>query len=184
MYSTRREDISALAAKSADNAWVMIAGFVVMGICTVALGVGLREALGGTRRQRVGPGLVILAGAGIFFSGVFRNDCSSEQAACEALIEADEVSWHHYAHDLAGIVTFLSFIFAPLFTGLRLRSLPDWRSLGRPSILLTPALFVLLVLLLSEVFPGSIGIIQRIIITSAFLWFAIIGLRLYSLSDG
>lgn len=183
-YSTRHEEISGLAADTSDNAWIMVAGFVVMGICTLGLGYGLRRVLGGASRwQRVGPVLVITAGVGIFFAGVFRNDCSGLTEVCQARIEAGDVSGQHMLHDLAGIIAFLSFIFAPFFTGWRLRKLPDWRDLSLASMFLTPLLLVLLVLFVGEIVSGWSGVVQRLLVTTAFAWIAIMGLRLYAVGE-
>jgi len=44
-YSPRREDISALAASDAQHAWIMITGFVLLGVGTVALAAGLASTL-------------------------------------------------------------------------------------------------------------------------------------------
>jgi hypothetical protein len=161
----------------------MIFGFVVLGSCTALLGVGLLRALGGPLRRRNGPALVIIAGVAIFCAGVFRNDCSTERAACEALIEAGDISWHHTAHDLASVVAFLAFIFAPVFSGWSMRSKPYWRALSLPSKLLTPLLIVLLILYGGELVSGWNGVMQRALVTLAFFWLALMGLRLAALPD-
>lgn len=180
-YSVRREDISGLAAETADAAWLMIAGFVVMGSCTILLGVGLLRALGGPLRRRIGPVLVVSAGVAIIGAGLFRNDCSSTRAECEALIEAGDVSWQHSAHDLVSGVLFLAFILAPLCTGWGLRGKPYWQPLSLPSMLLTPVLIVLVTLYAGEAFPAWNGVMQRLLVSSAFLWLAVMGLRLYAM---
>ena len=53
-YPAAEIQISGLAAPDARDPWIMVAGFVVLGGCTVAFGAALHEALGG--RGRVGPG--------------------------------------------------------------------------------------------------------------------------------
>ena len=46
-YSPRREDISALAALDAEQPWIMVVGFLALGLGIVALGLGLPSVLAG-----------------------------------------------------------------------------------------------------------------------------------------
>ena len=176
-YSTMHEDISGLAADTADNAWVMMIGFLILGVCIAVFGYGFRRFLGGKKRQQIGPVLVVIAGLGIFSAGIFRNDCSTGVPACEALYDAGEVSWHHHAHDLSAIPAFVGLVFAPIFSGFRFRKLPEWRNLAWPSIVLTPVLIALIL-------GGSgewRGLFQRLIVSAAFIWLILVALRLRSL---
>jgi hypothetical membrane protein len=68
-YSLRRDYISELAALDARHAWIMITGFLWLGVGTVALGIGLAGALVG-RLARIGSILVVLAGIGIIVAGL------------------------------------------------------------------------------------------------------------------
>ena len=49
--------LSGLAAPDARDPWIMLAGFLALGGCTVAFGAALRQALRGnaTRRRGAGP---------------------------------------------------------------------------------------------------------------------------------
>jgi hypothetical protein len=105
-YSARREDISALAALDAEQPWIMVIGFLALGLGVVALGLGLPSVLAGGLSARVGALLVTVAGFGILVAGVARNDCSSELAACKAREDAGELSWHHHVHDLVSVPGF------------------------------------------------------------------------------
>jgi hypothetical membrane protein len=93
-YSVRQEDISALAAMDAQYAWIMITGFVVLGVGTVALAAGLASTLRYPSAV-IGSVLLMIAGIGLAVAGLARNDCSSELPACAARADAGEVSWHH-----------------------------------------------------------------------------------------
>ena len=182
-YSVRREDVSGLTAETADAPWATITGIVVMGACTVLLGVGLLRALGGPLRRCAGPLLIIASGVATICVGVFRNDCSTALPACQALIEAGDISWRHIAHDLATWVVFTAFIAAPLPTGWRMRSELYWRPLALPSMLLTPLLGVLLVLYGIEPVAGWGGALQRALLTPGLVWLAVLGLRLAVLPE-
>ena len=48
--------LSGLAAPDARDPWIMLAGFLVLGGCTVAFGAALRRALRGTATGGAGPG--------------------------------------------------------------------------------------------------------------------------------
>ena len=45
-YSPRHEDISALAALDAQRPWIMVTGFLALGVGVTLLGLGLRLRLG------------------------------------------------------------------------------------------------------------------------------------------
>jgi hypothetical membrane protein len=49
-YSVRQEDVSALAALDAQHAWIVITGFVLLGVGTVAL-AAVWQARSGTHLQ-------------------------------------------------------------------------------------------------------------------------------------
>jgi hypothetical membrane protein len=179
-YSVRREDISALAALDAQNAWIMITGFLLLGAGIVALGAGLAGALKG-RPATVGSILVVVAGVGIIVAGLARNDCSSELEACANRADAD-VSWHHATHDLVSLVVFLALVAASLLLARAFRGDQSWRDL-RPYSLITAVLgLVLLVLFITGVAGSWNGLLQRVFVTVLFLWIAVLGARLIRLS--
>lgn len=67
-YSARREDISALAARTAEHPWLMTAGLDMTGLLVAAFALGLHR---GVRRGSVtGPALVVLCGLGIVALGL------------------------------------------------------------------------------------------------------------------
>jgi hypothetical membrane protein len=183
-YSIRREDISALSALTADSPWLMMGGFLIMGACTILLGISLMSLFGGSRRQRIGPGLITLAGLGMMLAGVFRNDCSSALDACKVLVDAGDVSWHHNAHDGVSILVFLALIIAPLVMAGRFLTRPDWASLRLGSMMISPVLLLLLVLFGSEAFPSVGGIIERVMILLAMGWLAVLGAHVFTASKG
>ena len=91
-YSPRQDYISELAALDARYTWIMITGFLLLGVGTVALGIGLAGAVEGGL-ARIGSILVALAGVGIIVAGLARVDCRSRLDACAARIDAGDVSW-------------------------------------------------------------------------------------------
>ena len=181
-YSVRRDYISELAALDARHPWIMIAGFLLLGAGTVALGIGLAGALEG-RLARIGSILVALAGIGAIVAGLARNDCRSRLAACAARIDAGEVSWHSATHEVASSVIFLALVAAPLVLARAFSGDESWRDLRAYSITTGVVGLVLLVLVFTGVAgPAWTGVVQRVFVTVLLLWIAILGARLIRLS--
>jgi hypothetical membrane protein len=180
-YSPRRDYISELAALDARHAWLMITGFLLLGIGTVALGIGLAGALKG-RLARIGSILVAFAGVGIIVAGLARVDCRSRLDACAARIDAGDVSWHSATHELVSLVLFLALVAAPLVLARAFSGDEPWRDLHAYSITTGVVGLVLLVLLFSGVAGSWTGVVQRVFVTVLLLWIAILGARLIRLA--
>jgi hypothetical membrane protein len=180
-YSVRREDISALAALDAQYAWIMITGFVLLGVGMVALGAGLAGALKG-RSATVGSILVAVAGVGIIVAGLARNDCSSQLDACVDRVDTGDVSWHHATHDLVRLVVFLALVAAQLVLARAFRGDQSWRDLRTYSLITAVLGFVLLVGFITGVAGSWNGLLQRVFVTVLFFWIAVLGARLIRLS--
>jgi hypothetical protein len=176
-YSARREDVSALAARTAERPWIVIAGLVLTGVLTAAFAPALHFAVHGGRGSQVGPALVGLAGVGIVGLGVLRNDCSTATPACEARIEAGDVSWEHLAHDALSIPVFALAVVTPIVMTRRFRADPQWSWFARWSLPIAAALALLFLLGGLEVIPGSRGVVQRVAVSLAFLWLAAAAVR-------
>src|SRR3954451_16439992 len=90
-YSPRSEDISALAALDAQHPEIMIAGFIALGLCVIALAIGMIGALTASRSATAAPLIVLLIGGFVVASGLMRNDCSSDLDSCAARNHAGDV---------------------------------------------------------------------------------------------
>jgi Protein of unknown function (DUF998) len=176
-YSVRREDVSALAARTADEAWIVIAGLVITGALTAAFAPALHLAIAGGQGSKIGPALVAFAGLGIAGLGLLRNDCSSQTPACEARVDAEDVSWEHLAHDALSIPVFALAVVTPVVLARRLRADPRWFSFA-PWSLATAALLAALFLVGGlEAIPGWHGLVQRVAVSLAFVWLGAAALR-------
>ena len=180
-YSPRQDYISELAALDARYTWIMITGFLLLGVGTVALGIGLAGAVEGGL-ARIGSILVALAGVGIIVAGLARVDCRSRLDACAARIDAGDVSWHSATHELVSLVVFLALVAAPLVLARAFSGDEPWRALRAYSITTGVVGLVLLVLLFSGVAGNWSGVVQRVFVTVLLLWIAILGARLIRLS--
>jgi hypothetical membrane protein len=181
-YSARREDISALAALDAEQPWIMVIGFLALGLGVVALGLGLPSVLAGGLSARVGALLVTVAGFGILVAGVARNDCSSELAACKAREDAGELSWHHHVHDLVSVLVFLALVASQLILARAFGRDATWHDLRWYSISSGALTFALLVLYGSGAIGGWNGLVQRVFLAVPFIWIAVLGLRMRRLA--
>ena len=123
-YSWRREDLSALGALDAQHAWIMITGSVVLGTCTMALSIGLRDQTGQGETAALGPIMLFVAGAAIVGDGLMRSDCSTELRMCADKVRSGDVSWHDHGHNFASIVLFLVLMTVPLVFADAFRSAP------------------------------------------------------------
>jgi hypothetical membrane protein len=181
-YSPRREDISALAALDAQHRWIMVIGFLALGVGTAALGIGLWTTLVGGAAARVGAVLVTIAGVGIVIAGLAPNDCSSELAACNAKVEAGDVSWHHAVHDLDSGLLFLALVAAQLTLARAFRRDAGWRDLRTYSLVSGLLTFALFLLFATDAIDDWNGLAQRVFTAVPWIWIAVLGLRLRRLA--
>jgi hypothetical membrane protein len=176
-YRVRQEDVSALAALDAQHAWIVITGFVLLGVGTVALAAGLASTLRYPSAV-IGSVLLMIAGIGLAAAGLARNDCSSELPACAARVDTGEVSWHHQVHDNVSLIIFLALIAAPLVFARAFGRDHRWRPLRTYSIVTGLLGFALLVLYVIASAGTWNGLVQRIFVSVLFLWIAVLGFRL------
>jgi hypothetical membrane protein len=176
-YSVRQEDVSALAALDAQHAWIVITGFVLLGVGTVALAAGLASTLRYPSAV-IGSVLLMIAGIGLAAAGLARNDCSSELPACAARVDTGEVSWHHQVHDNVSLIIFLALIAAPLVFARAFGRDHRWRPLRTYSIVTGLLGFALLVLYVIASAGTWNGLAQRIFVSVLFIWIAVVGFRL------
>ena len=121
-FDLRRHAVSVLAL--GDQGWIQVANFILSGLLTVALAVGLKRALGSGRASTWGPILVAVNGVGLILGGLFTTDPGAgfPKGASEAL--PTTLSWHATIHQLGFILAVLSitaaaFVFARRFARLR-----------------------------------------------------------------
>ncbi len=173
-YSPRKEDVSALAAETAQHPWIVIAGLVLSGLLTALFAAGLWRLAAGLRLYAA---LVGFVGLGLVGLGLLRNDCSSLTEECRRRVEAGEVSWHHVAHDALSIPVITGAVLAPLVLAWSLRRQPSRATTQAFSLATSCALAVLFSLGGAEAVPGWEGALQRAGISLAFLWLEVVALR-------
>jgi hypothetical protein len=145
-YPAAEIQLSGLAAPDARDPWIMVAGFVVLGGCTVAFGAALREALGhaadGQGRWRGGVGQGRWRGGvgqGRWRGGVGQGRWRGGAGPAPRLIQGaglltiaagllrrdrmlltpGSVSWHNHAHDVISAVIYADLVAAQVLLAAR-----------------------------------------------------------------
>jgi hypothetical protein len=165
--------LSGLAAMDARDPQIMMAGFIVLGGCSIAFGAALgRVAAVGSAE----PWLIKTAGATTVAAGLFRRD----HMLLVGPGFAGE-SWHNQVHDLVSGVAYAAMIATPLMLARRFRGDPDWAGLSRPlqGLALTSA--AALALFASRAAAPSNGTVQRVAVTLALAAVTLVAARMLSL---
>jgi len=147
----------------------MIAGFLVLGGCSVAFGAALRAALGGRARAGAAPALIQGAGLATIAAGLLRRD--------HMLLTSGSVSWHNHAHDLIGAAIYVDLVAAQLLLAARFgrdpgspgdpggAGGPDWRPWRRWLLASAGVTAAVLVAYAADTSAGDAGILQRVAVT-------------------
>jgi len=167
--------LSGLAADDASDPQVMIAGFAVLGACSVALGAALRREAG---PETTGPWLVMVGGGAVIAAGVFRRD--------HMLLVGPGFSgesWHNQVHDVASFVAYAAMLAAPLVLARRFRAIRRWAVIARPVQVLALASVAALTLFASGAAEPWNGTVQRAAVTLALAAEALIAARMLTLKE-
>jgi hypothetical protein len=171
-YPAAEIQISGLAAPDARDPWIMVAGFVVLGGCTVAFGAALHETLSGAG---LAPRLIQGAGLLTIAAGLLRRD--------RMLLTPGSVSWHNHAHDLVSAVIYVDLVAAQILLARRFGQdpvgpEPTWRSWG-PWLLVSGLATGAVLIAFAAVTPAAAaGVLQRVAVTIPLFAIAAIAVRL------
>jgi hypothetical protein len=177
-YPAAEIQISGLAAPDARDPWIMVAGFVVLGGCTVAFGAALHEVLGGRGGAGLAPRLIQGAGLLTIAAGLLRRD--------RMLLTPGSVSWHNHAHDLVSAVIYVDLVAAQVLLAERFGRdpaglEPTWRSWGpwRPWLLASGLATGAALIAFAAVTPAAeAGVLQRVAVTTPLVAIAAVAVRL------
>jgi Protein of unknown function (DUF998) len=162
--------LSGLAADDARDPQIMMAGFVVLGVCSIGFGIALDRVIS---PRSAGPWLVVAAGTATVAAGVFRRD--------HLLLTGPGFtgeSWHNQVHDVASAVAYGAMLAAPLVLGWRFREDPGWAAVSRPVLALALASAVALAVFASRVVEPWNGVVQRAAVTLALAAEVLIAARM------
>lgn len=176
-YSHLQEGISALASRESQAAPIMVVGFFAMATTLLAAGVALFSALPG-KKARAAAILIMLAGVITAVSGIFPQDCSSQQADCRLRESAETVSGSHVLHNLIAIPLFLFLTIAAFLLAAALRRTPALRGYARVGWLIAVAGLLLMVAFGADVAGDLGGLVQRVLVLLAYGWPVLLVARL------
>jgi hypothetical protein len=158
-YGATKVQLSGLAAMDARDPQIMMAGFVGLGLCSIAFGVALgRVAAAGP----LTPVLVEVAAGAVVAAGLFRRD----HMLLVGPGFAGE-SWHNQVHDLVSGVAYAAMIAVPIAAARHFGRDPDWAGLCLPLRVLALGSCIALVLFASGAAAPWNGTIQRAAVTLA-----------------
>jgi Protein of unknown function (DUF998) len=172
-HSATAAQLSGLAADDARDPQIMIAGFVLLGACSIVFGAGLRRV---TAPRPAGAWLVMTGGAAAVAAGVFRRD--------HLLLTGPGFtgeSWHNQVHDVASGVAYGAMLVAPLVLARRFRSDPDWAAVRRPVQLLALGSALALAVFASRAAGPWNPVVQRVAVSLALAAEVVIAARMLAL---
>jgi hypothetical membrane protein len=176
-YDWARQDISDLAAATAENPWVLRATETVAGALVLVFGLGLYGAVGDRWSGRVGATLLALFAAVQLAVGAYVHlDCSLADPACRSA----EHTTRHELHEALSGVSFLALLVGIFSLARRFHREVTWRPLASASLIAGAATVAFLVLYMPLQWGPGGGIVQRLAITTVFGWIAVTGYRLAS----
>jgi hypothetical protein len=174
-YSAGQVQLSGLAAMDARDPQIVMAGFVGLGVCSVAFGTALgRVAAAG----KAGPWLITTAGAAVVAAGLFRRD--------HMLLTGPGFggeSWHNQVHDLVSDVAYGAMVAVPLVLARRLRGDPGWGRLSRPLLITGLGSAVTLVIFASRAVEPWNPVIQRVAVSLPLGAEVLLAVRLLTLRE-
>jgi protein-S-isoprenylcysteine O-methyltransferase Ste14 len=172
-HSATEVQLSGLASDEARDPQIMVAGLVVLGVCSTGFGIALRRALS---PRSAGAWLVVVAGAAAVAAGVFRRD--------HLLLVGPGFggeSWHNQVHDVASGVAYGAMLAAPLVLAPRFRRDPDWAVISRPVLVLALGSAAALAVFASQVVEPWNGLVQRVAVTLALAAEGLTAVRMLTL---
>jgi Protein of unknown function (DUF998) len=174
-YPAAEIQISGLAAPGARDPGIMVAGFVVLGGCTVAFGAALHDALCGCGQAGPAPRLIQAAGLLTVAAGLLRRD--------RMLLAPGSVSWHNHAHDVISLLIYVDLVVAQMLLAARFGRDPrgpdpGWRS-WRPWLLASSvATGAVLAAFAADTSAAAAGVLQRVGVSIPLAAVAAIAVRL------
>ncbi len=160
-YSIRDEHISGLAAPDARNPEVVLSGFLIMGMSTLAFASALRDRLGG-RRAGFGPILLALTGVGAIGAGLLRRD----RMLLHPPDQPDDYvqSWKNDGHDISAGVIYATSVAAPLFLFRHLQRDDRLAPMAPVGIAASATSLTLMAIFSTQVDRQGNGLVQRVMV--------------------
>lgn len=165
-YSHIHNFVSELAAHGSSARVLMTVGFLTLGLCLLVFAWSVRAL-----RPTAGAlALVIaLSGAGTLMAGTFScdEDCPAK----------GQMSTHQELHNVSSVITFSTWIIAPLLAGWQLRG-TRWARISVAFGLFELAVGVGLSSFSDRQPDDPVGLLQRVLLITVGVWFVLTALEL------
>ncbi len=170
-YSHLHQFISELGARGTTGAALMNhAGFLPTGILLFLFASSTRSLIRGEAAAALGSVLFHFFAVGVFIAGLVR---------CDAGCPIATGSLPNLLHGFASPVAFLCAVGAMASLGWALRHRSGWNTLGRFSLgSAALALVFMMLLTLSLGTRDQVGLWQRLLLATVFVWCVIVALRI------
>ncbi|GAA0377319.1 DUF998 domain-containing protein [Bacillus horti] len=179
-YNPVYHPVSALSL--GDRGWLQITNFIAAGLLITAFALGLRRSLFPGHGARWGPFLIAIFGLSLLFSGVFVMDpMQGYPAGAPSGVITEGSSWHHFAHDVFGIIVFLTLPIACFVLARRFSksTLHGWSVYSILTGLVMLVLFFVFGTMWENDSPYG-GLVQRIMLIVGFVWITLVATHLYT----
>ena len=150
-----------------DYGWLMRAAFIVVGIGTIAIGLGLRLSLAPGKRVTASVVLVLIAGIGFLLGGIFNTDPTG----------AEDLTTAGIIHLLSALVLILSLVVSAwLLRGVFKRD-ESWGSLSSAALWFAIAFTVVFLVSFGTPEDGPVGLTQRLWGGVTMIWLFVLGMN-------
>jgi hypothetical protein len=150
-----------------DYGWLARTAALLLGLGTIAIGLGLRARLAPGKRVSASWLLIVIAGLGFVVAGLFVTDPTGAYEAGRTTISG-------VAHDLAGFVALLSLLTgAWMLRGVFSRD-DDYRRLARTQRWFAVLLTIATLILVGTSTPGPVGAAQRVFFVVLVTWLLVL----------
>ena len=171
-YSFTEQRLSELGASGAPHAFIFnVVGLMTSGVLVAVLSLGFYSEFSSDRVAKVGSGLLTLAGASLFMTGVFPCDVGSVEASASGILHGV----------FAGIGTF-AITSAALAMWLGLKENAAWKNHSWFSLSVAVVAVALYVPHLFSSLPRWNGAVQRMLVMVLLVWIEVMSIKLLSRS--
>ncbi|MDC8000190.1 DUF998 domain-containing protein [Aequorivita todarodis] len=174
-YSHSNQFISELGATGTVNSLLMnYVGFIPSGILIAVFGISILTEFKKQKPAAIGSILIIVFGLGISVDGLVSCDVGCPVAG----------SMENLIHNTVAPIAFLSAIAGTGLLGLSFKKMKNFFALWKYSIFTCLISFVFLLALVASLESREfIGLWQRLLLLTLFLWCGIVGFRLLRIKN-
>jgi hypothetical membrane protein len=177
-YSHRTMMMSILGGVGGLRGFVFNIGVTLTGLLLIAFAIGLHRGISEGRGSKVGPLLIVLAGAGMMGAGIFHCD----SGCANVLSRTFTGIMHTVSAFIAGLCLAISpFVVFPRIRRDRLWGNLKWYTLATGILANIPGLIFWISLATIRI-PAWEGLIQRLGLAIPLLWVEVMSIQLLRLS--